>query len=227
MEAPMSDTNMLSHRQLITLSLVVVGSIVLSTHYNYLSAQPPIKPTPEQVTGPFYPAMKPPDQDADLTVIQGKPGKAKGQVIHLMGRVLNLKGEPIPGARVEIWQANTYGRYTHPGDTNPAPLDPNFEGYGVQTTDAEGRYRFKTIKPGAYPAAQGWTRPPHIHFSVTTKTNHLITQLYFAGEPLNEKDELLTERVDKNSLILKLMPPTKDVEPDSLIAVWDIVLSQK
>ena len=100
-----------------------------------------------------------------------------------MGRFLNMKGEPIPGARVEIWQANTYGRYTHPGDTNPAPLDPNFEGYGVQITDAEGRYRFKTIKPGAYPAAQGWTRPPHIHFKVETKTNWLVTQMYFYGEP--------------------------------------------
>jgi protocatechuate 3,4-dioxygenase beta subunit len=97
---------------------------------------------------------------------------------------------------------------------------------GVQITDAEGRYRFKTIKPGAYPAAQGWTRPPHIHFSVTSKTNQLITQLYFEGEALNEKDELLRDTADKEGLIVKLMPPAKDVEPDSLMAVWNIVLPQ-
>jgi len=69
-----------------------------------------------------------------------------------MGRVLNRNGQPIQGARMEIWQANARGRYTHPGDVNPAPLDPNFEGFAVLTTDAEGRYRMKTVKPGAYPA---------------------------------------------------------------------------
>ncbi len=221
----MSAYRILLRHQLMVLSLVVWG-IALSAPLHYLSAQSPLKPTAGQVQGPFYPVVKPVDQDADLTVIQGKPGKAKGQVIYLSGRVLNLKGKPMPDTRVEIWQANAFGRYTHPGDTNPAPLDPNFEGYGVQITDAEGRYRFKTIKPGAYPAAQGWTRPPHIHFSVTSKTNQLITQLYFAGEALNERDELLKDTVDKEGLLVKLLPPAKDVEPDALMAVWDIVLPQ-
>jgi len=100
--------------------------------------------TPPDLTGPFYPLLKPPDRDADLTTIHGESGRAQGQVIHLMGQVLNLQGKPVKGARVEIWQANIYGRYNHPSDPNPAPLDPNFEGYGVQITDAEGRYRFKT-----------------------------------------------------------------------------------
>jgi protocatechuate 3,4-dioxygenase beta subunit len=124
----MSAYRKLLSRQLIALSLVV-GGIVLSAPLNSLSAQPPLNPTAGQVQGPFYPVIKPVDQDSDLTAIQGKPGKAKGQVIYLLGRVLNLNGKPIPGARVEIWQANSFGRYTHPGDTNPAPLDPNFEGW--------------------------------------------------------------------------------------------------
>jgi len=177
--------------------------------------------------GPFYPVIKPLDQDADLTVIQGKSGRAQGQVIYVMGQVLNLKGEPIQGAEVEIWQANTFGRYTHPHDTNPAPLDPNFEGYGIQITDTEGRYRFRTIKPGAYPASEDWIRPPHIHFCVTSRTNRFITQLFFEGEPFNEKDLLLKCASNKESLITKLMPPAKDVEPDALIALWDIVLRQR
>ena len=184
------------------------------------------RPTEDQVSGPFYPVQKPVDQDADLTVIKGKPGKAKGQVIYVTGQVLNVKGEPIPGVMIEIWQANSFGRYTHPEDSNPAPLDPNFEGYGVTTTDEQGRYRFKTVKPAAYPVPGGRMRPPHIHFCVTSKTNQLITQLYFEGEPLNEKDILFKNVLYKESLITKLGPPTGDVEPDLLLAPWDIVLGQ-
>jgi protocatechuate 3,4-dioxygenase beta subunit len=206
---------------------LALSSLVIPVPLRSALAQPAKMPTMDQVLGPFYPVVKPLDQDADLTTIQGKPGKAQGQVIHLMGRVLNMKGEPISRAKVEIWQANTHGRYTHPSDANPAPLDPNFEGFGTQITDAEGRYRFKTIKPGAYPVpVEGWIRPPHIHFDVESKSNRLITQLYFEGDPLNEKDLLLKNTLFKESLITKLMPPTKDLEPDSLIAVWDIVLPQ-
>ena len=186
-----------------------------------------LRRTPGEIVGPFYPVLKPLDQDADLTMIAGKAGRAQGQVIHLTGRVLNVKGEPVQGARVEIWQANSHGRYTHSSDTNPAPLDPNFDGFSVQFTDAEGRYRFKTIKPGAYPANPTWMRPPHIHFEVTGKTNRLTTQMYFPGEPLNEKDILLQGlRSNKEGAIAKIHQPTDGFDPDSLIAAWDIVLDK-
>ena len=184
------------------------------------------RPTEDQVSGPFYPVIKPVDQDADLTVIKGKSRKAQGKIIHVKGRVFNMNGKPVPGVKLEIWQANTFGRYTHPEDTNPAPLDPNFEGYGVQTTDEEGRYWFKTVKPGAYPIPGGRMRPPHIHFCITSKTNQLITQLYFEGEPLNEKDILFKNLQYKESVITRLSPPAPDMEADSLIAPWDIVLGQ-
>ena len=164
-----------------------VGSLAISGGVSGVLAQA-LKRTPLQTLGPFYPMLKPLDQDADLTTIAGKPRRAEGQVIHVMGRVLNLEGQPVQGARVEIWQANTYGRYNHPSDTNPAPLDPHFEGFAVQTTDVEGRYRFKTIKPGAYPASADRMRPPHIHFDVTGKINRVVTQMYFAGQPWNDKD---------------------------------------
>ena len=212
-------------RRVLGMSLAV-GGLAFSGATSSVLAQA-LKRTPGEILGPFYPVLKPLDQDADLTIISGKSERAQGQVLHLMGRVLNLKGESVPGAKVEIWQANTHGRYDHPSDRNPAPLDPNFQGVAVQFTDAEGRYRFKTIKPGAYPATPDWMRPPHVHFEVLGKSNRLVTQMYFPGEPLNEKDLLLQGlRSNKEGAIAKLLPPTKGVEPDSLIAVWDIVLDK-
>ena len=188
------------------------------------AAIPPF--TPNQVMGPFYPVEKPLDQDADLTVIAGKSGQAQGRVVHLMGRVLDSRGRPVPGARIEIWQANTHGRYTHPSDTNPAPLDPNFEGFGVQVTDAEGRYRFKTIKPGPYPVTQSWSRPPHIHIDVTGATGRVLTQIYFENEPLNEVDKLLQDTRNPEALIAKYQEPSDGIEPDALVAFWEVMLPQ-
>jgi protocatechuate 3,4-dioxygenase beta subunit len=182
-------------------------------------------PTPDQILGPFYPVQKPVDGGTDLTHLPGK-GAAKGEVIYVMGRVLNMKGEPVRGAQLEIWQANAAGRYTHPSDQNPAPLDPNFGGYATIQSDAEGRYRFKTVKPGAYPVGGGWVRPPHIHFDVRGKANRLVTQMYFAQEPLNEKDPLLQQSWAKESLIAQVLPPTAQEEPDARLVVWDIVLIQ-
>jgi protocatechuate 3,4-dioxygenase, beta subunit len=106
-------------------------------------------------------------------------------------------------------------------------LDPNFEGHGVQLTDAEGRYRFKSVKPGAYPTGtDDWTRPPHIHFDVVGHVNRLVTQMYFEGDPLNDKDRILQGARCKECLMTKLGAPTKDLESDSLVAVWDIVLAR-
>lgn len=186
--------------------------------------------TPEQIRGPFYPVVRPLDHDMDLTVFKGKRGHAQGKLIHLTGRVLNSKGEPVTGAKVELWQANTHGRYAHPADVNPAPLDPNFQGYGVQVTDREGRYRFKTIKPGAYPINPlnpSDARPPHIHFAVLGRRDRLVTQMYFPDEPLNERDGIFNELgLSKDAAIGRVLPLTKDLEPDSLLISWDIVLEK-
>lgn len=194
----------LSRRQLLEMSIAAGGAFLLTPADSALAGPAGRTPTSEQAMGPFYPVAKPVDRDADLTVIQGKPGQAKGQVIYVMGRVMDLEGRPLPGAEIEIWQANTFGRYTHPGDKNPAPLDPNFEGYGRLVTDLKGRYRFKTVKPAPYPASAGWVRPPHIHFQITTKAYRFVTQMYFAGEPLNEKDGLLRTAANQETLITKL-----------------------
>ncbi|HXG67488.1 MAG TPA: protocatechuate 3,4-dioxygenase [Blastocatellia bacterium] len=184
--------------------------------------------TAEQGFGPFYPVMKPLDRDADLTRLRGRRASAKGEIIHLLGRAVNAQGRPLPGIKLEIWQANNHGRYAHINDPNTAPLDPNFQGYGVQVTDAKGRFRFKTIKPGAYPTGEGdWSRPPHIHFYVTGRHEALITQMYFPGEELNAKDRLLQSAgASQSSLIARVEPAGKGFEPNSLVATWDIVLTR-
>jgi len=222
----MSTHDGISRRRVLGMA-VAAGGLAISGGAGTVLAQGSGR-TPDQILGPFYPVVKPLHQGADLTTIPGRPGRASGKVIHLSGRVVNPQGQPVQGARLEIWQANTHGRYTHPGDHNPAPLDPNFEGFAVVTTDAEGRYRIKTIKPGAYPAGpDARMRPPHIHFDVTGKSNRLVTQMYFAGEPLNDTDSFLQGvGANRERLIVPLGPPTQELEPDALVAVWDIVLEQ-
>jgi protocatechuate 3,4-dioxygenase, beta subunit len=139
----------LGRRELLVMSAVLAGSsVVLSP--KRAAAEAALPRTPDQILGPFYPLSELP-KTSDLTRVSGRSGRAEGQVLNVMGRVLNVAGEPVRNAKVEVWQANAHGRYTHPSASNPAPLDSNFEGSAILTTDAEGRYRFKTIKPAAYP----------------------------------------------------------------------------
>ncbi|MDQ8755609.1 protocatechuate 3,4-dioxygenase [Sphingosinicella sp. LHD-64] len=154
-----------------------------------------LEPTPQEIVGPFYPIAKPVDHDADLTRIVGRRERAAGQVIEVSGRVMDLAGRPVPDAELEIWQANAAGRYAHPSDDNPAPLDPNFQGYARVTTDTAGEYRIVTIKPGAYPGGRRGMRTPHIHFDLSGRVDRLVAQMYFPGEPLNATDALLSTNI--------------------------------
>ena len=192
----MNTRNTFSRREMLEMAAALGCLAVTRSLHSVFAQEAKRQLTPEQIMGPFYPIIRPLDHDMDLTVIKGKRGRAQGRLIHLTGRVLNSKGEPVRGAKVEIWQANSHGRYAHPTDINTAPLDPNFQGFGVQTTDAEGRYWFKTIKPGAYPVNPVnpvEVRPPHIHFDVLGTKDRLVTQMYFPDETLNEKDVLVRE----------------------------------
>ena len=148
--------------------------------------------TPPHTEGPFYPVVEQADKDADLTVFGENKDVADGEIIVVEGRVLDTSGIPIPGATVDVWQANAAGKYAHERDSSTAPLDPNFQGWAILKTDSQGRYRFKTVKPGAYPIDANWTRPPHIHFKVSRRGYKAITtQMYFENEPLNAADSLL------------------------------------
>ena len=116
---------------------------------------------------------------------------------------MNLLGEPVRNAKVEIWQANARGRYTHPSDLNPAPLDPNFSGAGRCVTDREGRYTFTTIKPGPYPWGNHYNawRPAHIHFSLLGRAfaQRLVTQMYFPGDPFFPYDPIFNSVRDERA----------------------------
>lgn len=186
-------------------------------------------PTPVQTRGPFYPITRPLDTDADLTQVRGRKGRAQGQVIELAGRVLDRNGEPVRGARIEIWQANAHGRYSHPSDSNPAPLDPNFQGFGAQATDSDGQYRFRTIRPAAYPLNPQnprAVRTPHVHFDVAAGDRRLVTQMYFPYEPGNEADAIFGRLTDeeKRAATASLLPPERELEPEMPLLRWDIVL---
>jgi protocatechuate 3,4-dioxygenase beta subunit len=203
---------------------VLAGVAAVATP-DWLIGQERLPSTPSTILGPFYPLRKPAERDADLTRIAGKRGCAQGQVIEIAGRILNQKGVPVRHAQVELWQANALGRYTHPSDPNPAPLDPLFTGYGVQLTDGEGRFRFTTIKPGPYPFDKTRIRSPHLHFQVSGQTDRRVTQMFFAGESLNDQDVVLQAAFrNRDALIADLQPPPPDADPQSRLVRWDIVI---
>lgn len=183
--------------------------------------------TPSEEIGPMYPVAKPEDRGGDL-VSSRDGGAVEGQVLYVRGSVMDLEGTAIAGAEVEVWHADPHGRYPHPCDMNPAPLDPNFTGWARILTDAEGRFRLRTTKPGPYPTSTpGWWRPPHIHFQVTTGNDRLVTQMYFPGEELNAKDELLARhrRLNQDERVTARLLPLEDgMEADALSIGFDIVL---
>jgi protocatechuate 3,4-dioxygenase, beta subunit len=154
--------------------------------------------TLSELTGPMYPYGRMEASDSDLT--RQHAGEPLGERIIVQGCVLDEDGRPIPQTLVEVWQANAAGRYAHRVDDHPAPLDPNFSGAGRTVTDEEGRYRFVTIRPGAYPwrnHPNAW-RPAHIHFSLFGNSflSRLITQMYFPGDPLMPIDPVLNSIPD-------------------------------
>lgn len=162
--------------------------------FGVAAAAMPQAATPRQTEGPFFPVRDQPDKDADMTRVAGRKESAQGDVVRLTGRVLDQDGQPVANALVDAWQANAHGRYSHEADPNPAPLDPNFQGWARLRTDQAGRFALTTIVPGAYPAQADWWRPPHIHFKVALRGyRELTTQMYFAGNELNARDRLLQE----------------------------------
>jgi protocatechuate 3,4-dioxygenase, beta subunit len=177
--------------------------------------------TPDQILGPFFPMRRRAVASADLTMVEGGNARAQGEVIEVTGRILNLDGEPVRGARLTIWQANSFGRYRHTNDRNVAPLDPNFAGCTRIRSNDDGSYAIRTIKPGAYPAGTDWTRPPHIHFEVQGRFERLVTQMYFPGEPLNERDRLLAAALRPELLVAAETTPQ---QPPRRILNFDIVL---
>jgi protocatechuate 3,4-dioxygenase beta subunit len=181
-----------------------------------------------EVTGPTHGSQPVTAADADLT--RRHPGEPLGERIIVTGRVLDSDERPVPDALIEIWQANAAGRYAHQVDDHPAPLDPNFDGAGRCMTDSLGRYRFITIKPGAYPWGNhlnAW-RPAHIHFSLFGRafTQRLITQMYFPGDPLFAQDPIFNSVPDAKARQRMIAAFDLELtEPQWALGYrWDIVL---
>lgn len=217
-----------SRRRLVT-SLGAVASVIACARLATAASPAPVAapspatplpPTARQPAGPFYPATKPDDADADLVRVAGGGGEAAGTIIIVSGRLLAADGRPVADAVVEIWQCDAFGRYHHPYDGGGG--DPRFQGYGATRSGADGGYRFRTIRPVAYPG-----RAPHIHFAISgAGLAPLTTQMYVAGEPLNDRDLLLNRIADperRRALIVPLVAAPAGV-PASLAGRFDIIL---
>lgn len=168
------------------------------------------RPSPEQTLGPFYPrnaSERPRDTDADLLTVEGGRVLTLGVPIFLLGRVIDRRGVAVEGASVEIWQCDDNAVYHHPAGGAVSERDPNFQGYGIDRTDRQGNFRFRTIRPVAYPG-----RTPHIHVRVRPARGRILaTQLYLPGERGNAGDFLFSRLdVDEQRALLLALEPTRD-----------------
>lgn len=182
--------------------------------------------TPPLAEGPFKPLDWPSDTDADLTMRQGQSGRALGTVIQIQGRVLRPDGRPVSGARLELWQANAAGRYSHPGDRTTQPLDPNFDGAARLVTGADGGWSIRTVMPGPYRATAG-VRAPHIHVQVQRSRNPFTTQMLFDGDSHNANDPLLRRlHAAGPEALSPLLARHAGVGADGIARYgWDLVLA--
>jgi protocatechuate 3,4-dioxygenase, beta subunit len=178
--------------------------------------------------GPAFGRIPVRPEDADLT--RQHAGEPLGERIIVHGRVLDCDGAPVRDTLVEVWQANAAGRYADPVDDHRAPIDPNFTGAGRCFTDSEGRYRFVTVKPGAYPwqnHENAW-RPAHVHFSLFGPhlAGRLVTQMYFPGDPLIQLDPILSSIPDPRGreLLVAAFDLTATTPDWALAYSWDIVI---
>lgn len=179
-------------------------------------------PTPRQTAGPFYPDTLPLDDDNDLVVVKGQPRPAKGEVVHVWGRVVDEGGQTLSGVRVEIWQCDSHGVYHHPADRGGA--DPGFQGFGHTVTAADGGYRFRTIKPVPYTG-----RVPHIHFAVRgARVQNFTTQMYLADYPANERD-FIFRRIEPKAragVLVTFQPAAELFGAGAVAGRFDIVLAR-
>ncbi len=177
--------------------------------------------TPRQTEGPFYPDHLPLDTDNDLVLVNDSLTPAKGEITHLSGRILDLNGEPIRNALIEIWQVDANGVYLHTRDRH-AQRDANFQGFGRFLTGSTGEYYFRTIKPVRYPG-----RTPHIHFAIKTKgRDKWTTQCYVKGEPQNESDFIYRgiRTPQERAAVTVDFSPLPNSRVGELAAKFDLVL---
>src|SRR5438876_3321113 len=209
-------------RRVLAASIAGAATLSLPAALRAIAAEA-LPSTPAQTEGPFYPLNYPADADNDLVHVAGHAEPAKGTVTQVAGHVLDRTGRPMAGARVEIWQCDGNGRYHNVRDGGgERPRDDNFQGFGRTVTDAGGGYRFVTIRPVPYPG-----RTPHIHFAVAAPgLPRFVTQMYVAGEALNDTDPVLLGVRDPAAQSRLIVPfrPAPEIGREALAASFDIVL---
>ena len=200
------------------LRLATAGSATLFTTPGAFAEK--LSLTPKMTEGPFYPDKMPLDTDNDLLILNDALTPAVGEVTHLTGVVMDIKGQPARNALVEIWQVDNNGVYLHSkSGNNRRNLDKNFQGYGRFLTDRKGRYYFRTIKPTPYPG-----RTPHIHVAVSQKGKRVLTtQCFIKDDPGNAKDGLI-KRLDDASPLIVPFKPLKGSKTGELAARFDMVI---
>ena len=182
--------------------------------------------TPPQVEGPFYPYDLPLIHDADLVQVRAGDARAIGQVVHLFGTARGWSGRPIRNLLVELWQCDANGKYHHPEDREKRSPDPRCQGYGRTLTDSSGGFHFRTIRPVSYAAGPNLVRTPHIHIAASLRgVRRLTTQLYIAGEPLNDNDfELAKLLPAQRPALIRPWTDGRNIEPGALQAHYDLLL---
>lgn len=176
-----------------TVGAVVAGNVSAQTS------------TPRDAEGPFYPITPQKDKDADLTKVAGKIGTAKGTIIEIHGQVLDTNLNPVEGATIDLWQANSFGKYHHPHDDSEAPVDENFQSWAIIQSGKDGKFRFKTVMPGAYPfqAKPEDQRTPHIHLKIGKHGYEpVLTQMYFPDQEQNKTDGLYQRKTKEQQAMM-------------------------
>ncbi len=178
-----------------------------------------LKLTPRSSEGPFYPVEIPLDSDADLIQVEGMSRPATGIVVHLTGQVVDINGEPISDAKVEIWQCDAFGAYKHPRDRGDVS-EPEFQGYGATSTLERGEFRFRTIRPVRYTG-----RTPHIHAKITPPGSRtLTTQFFVEGEPGNATDFLYRRIPEDHRGLVTAQYPASPEESNTVIPSYTVVV---
>ncbi len=219
----------MKRREMLSLGLAGLGTIIAS---NVVAAES-CTPNSQQPEGPFYPVKNVKDKDNNLIRLGKSNTIAKGEKILFWGQVTDQNCQPVVNTLVEIWQACHSGRYNHPGDPdNGRELDAAFQYWGICPTDKNGIYKFLTIIPGDYPADTDWIRPAHIHMHIQRLGyGELITQAYFAGNPYNAKDKILTSlppaEQERCTMPRKQLKDLETREREELINEFSVPASQQ
>jgi protocatechuate 3,4-dioxygenase, beta subunit len=201
------------------LALQALAAAVLLPAAPAIAQSAGLMPTPSQPEGPFYPRTFPMDRDADLTQIAGHAARASGTPLYFSGRVLARDGSPLVGTSIELWQCDAHGRYHHAGDAG-IPRDDNFQGYGTATTDGEGRYAFKAIRPVPHSG-----RTPHLHVRVRPAGRpSLTTQIYIAGDNADGDFVLAASPVGVREQLMMEIMPAGAREPGAMAGTFDFVM---